>query len=77
MALVSRQNLVFTQSDRMRLNFVLYIIIDEIYVGIVNLCLSQNCNRVTAIDLLQNLVFTQNLENKWTERDQILYTHHH
>ena len=29
------------------------------------LCL-QNCNRVTALDSLQNLVFTQYFENEWT-----------
>ena len=30
--------------------FCIHIIIDKIYVGIVNYCLSQICNRVTALD---------------------------
>ena len=30
--------------------FCIHIIIDKIYVGIVNHCFSQNCNRVTALD---------------------------
>ena len=28
----------------------IHIIIDKIYVGIVNLCFSQNCNRASALD---------------------------
>ena len=31
----------------------------------------QICNRVTAVDLCQNLVFVQYLENEWTEFNQI------
>ena len=31
-------------------NFCIHIIIDKIYVGIVNHCFSQICNRVTALD---------------------------
>ena len=30
--------------------FCIHIIIDKIYFGIVNLCFSQICNRVTALD---------------------------
>ena len=30
--------------------YILHIIIDNIYIGIVNICLWQICNRVTAID---------------------------
>ena len=47
--------------------FCIRIIIDKIYVGIVNFCFSQICNRVTALDSCQNLVFTQSIENEWTE----------
>ena len=44
--------------------FCIHIIIDKIYVGNVNHCFSQICNRVTALDSRQNLVFTQYLENE-------------
>ena len=37
----------------------------------------QICNRVTALDCCQNLVFAQYLENELTNSDQILYTHYH
>ena len=50
--------------------FGIYIIIDKnysMYVGIVKYRFSQICNRVTALDLCQNLVFAQYLENKKTE----------
>ena len=30
--------------------FCIHIIIDKIYVGIVNHCFSQFCNRITALD---------------------------
>ena len=46
--------------------FCIHIIIDKIYVGIVNNCFLQICNRVTAHDSRQNLVFTQLLENELT-----------
>ena len=53
----------------------MHIIIDKIYVGIVNHHFSQICNRVMALDLLQNSVFVQYFENEWTEFDQIfVYT---
>ena len=39
------------------------IIIDNIYIGVVNNCFSQICNRVMALDSCHNLVFTQYLEN--------------
>ena len=48
----------------------IHIIIDKNYsryVGIVKCRFSQICNRVTALDLCQNLVFAQYLDNKKTE----------
>ena len=54
-----------------------HIIIDKIYVAIVKRHFSQICNRVTALDICQKLVFAQKLENGWTEFDQILYTLYH
>ena len=45
----------------------IHIIIDKIYIGIVNNCFSQICNRVTALDLRQNVVFAQYLENELTK----------
>ena len=50
-----------------------HIIIDRIYVDIVNSCFSHICNRVTAVELRQNLVFTQYLENESSESDQIMH----
>ena len=47
--------------------FCIHIIIDKIYVVIVNSCFSQICNRVTALDSCQNLGFTQYLENELTK----------
>ena len=50
--------------------FCIHIIIDKNYsmdVGIVKYRFSEICNRVTALDFCQNLVFPQNLENKKTE----------
>ena len=50
--------------------FCIHIIIDKnysMYVGIVKYRFSQICNRVTALDLCQNLVFAQYLDNKKTE----------
>ena len=44
--------------------FCIHIIIDKIYVGNVYHCFSQICNRVTALDWRQNLVFAQYLENE-------------
>ena len=50
-----------------------HIIIDKIYVGIVNFM--QISNRVTVLDLCQNLDFAPYLENEWTQLYQIfLYT---
>ena len=53
-ALDLRQNLVFAQyleNDRpIKTKFCIHIIIDKIYIGIVNHCFSQICNRVTALD---------------------------
>ena len=42
--------------------FCIHIIIDKIYIGFVNSCFLQICNRVTALDSCQNLVFTEYLE---------------
>ena len=58
-------------------NFCILIIIDQIYVATVRRLFSQICNRVTALDEYQKLVFAQYLENGWTEFNQILYTHDH
>ena len=46
--------------------FCINIIIDKIYIGFVNSCflILQICNRVTALDSCQNLVFTQYLEKE-------------
>ena len=57
--------------------FCIHIIIDKIYIAIVKHHFSQICNRVTAHDRSQKLVFAQYLENGWTEFDQILYTLYH
>ena len=50
--------------------FCIHIIIDKIYIAIVKRHFSQICNRVTALDRCQKLVFAQYLENGWTEFDQ-------
>ena len=47
--------------------FCIHIIIDKIYVGIVNHCFSQICKRVSALDWCQNLVFAQYLANELTK----------
>ena len=47
--------------------FCKHIIIDKIYIGIVNRCFSQIGNIVTALDRRQNLVFAQYLENGLTK----------
>ena len=48
-----RQNLVFAQylekNGPIKTKFCIHIIIDKIYIGIVNHCFSQICNRVTAL----------------------------
>ena len=42
---------VFAQYLENKLNiFFIHIINDKIYVGIVNLCFSQNCNIVPSLD---------------------------
>ena len=45
------------------------IIIDNIYIGVVNNCFSQICNRVMPVDSCQNLVFTQYLQNVGIDRE--------
>ena len=47
--------------------FCIHIIIDKIYVGIVKRHFLHICNRVTALDLCQNLVLAEYLENELTE----------
>ena len=47
--------------------FCIHMIIDKVYVGIVNCNFSQICNRVTALDWRKNSVFVQYLENEWIE----------
>ena len=59
------------------IKFCIHFIIDKINIGIISRHFSQICNRVTALDLLQNSVFVQYFENEWTELNQILYTHYH
>ena len=57
--------------------FCIHIIIDKIYIAKVKHHFSQICNRVTALDRCQKLVFAQYLENERTEFNQILYTLYH
>ena len=57
--------------------FCIHMIIDKIYLGIINRHFSQICKRVTALDWRHNSVFVQYLENVRTEFNQILYTHYH
>ena len=53
-ALDKRQNLVFAQYLKNKLpiktKFCIHVIIDKFYVGNVNHCLLQICNRVTVLD---------------------------
>ena len=57
------------------IRFCIHYIFDKIYVCIEKGHFLQICNRATALDLCQKLVFAQYLENGWTEFNQILYTH--
>ena len=43
----------------------------RMYIGIVKCQISQICNRVTALDLCQNLVFAQYLENENTDEAKL------
>ena len=52
--------------------FCIHIIIDKIYVGVVN---HHFCKFATELRPLS--VFVQYLENEWAEFNQILYTHYH
>ena len=58
---------ILRKNKQIETKFCKHIIIDKIFVDIVNFCFLQICNRVTALDLCQNSVFTQYLENKLTE----------
>ena len=67
-------NILRTNSQNFT-KFYICIHIDKICVGIVTRHFSHICTRVIALDLLQNFVYTQYLENKWTEFDQPLYNY--
>ena len=41
---------ILKKNRLIKTKFCIHIIIDNIYIGIVNSCLWQICNRVTAID---------------------------
>ena len=41
---------ILKMNRRNQTKFCIHIIIDKIYIGIVNHCFSQICNRVTALD---------------------------
>ena len=41
---------ILRTNKQIETKFCIHIIIDKIYVGIVNPCFSQICNRVTALD---------------------------
>ena len=58
---------ILRKNKQIETKFCIHIIIDNIYVGIENLCFSQICNRVTALDCCQNSVLTHYLQNKLTE----------
>ena len=58
---------ILKTNELIKTKFCVHIIIDEIYFDIVNRCFSQIGNRVTALDLRQNLVFAQYLENELTK----------
>ena len=81
MALDRCQKLVFAQylenDGRNLIKFCIHFIIDKIYVAIVKRHFLQICKGVTAFDSYQKLVFAQYLEKRWTEFNQILYTHYH
>ena len=64
---------ILKTNRRIETKFCVHIIIDKIYVGIVNCRFSQICNRVRALESRQNLVFAQYLENELTESDQIMH----
>ena len=48
---------ILKRNRLIKTKFCIHIIIEKIYVGNVNHCFSQNCNRVTALDWRQNFVF--------------------
>ena len=41
---------IFKTNRPIKTKFCIHIIIDKMYVGIINHCFSQICNRVTALD---------------------------
>ena len=53
---------IFKTKRPIKTKFCKHIIIDKFYFGIVNLCFSHICNRVTT-----NLVFAQYLKNELTK----------
>ena len=44
--------------------FCIHIIFDKIYFGIVKRYFSQLCNKITALDIRQDMIFLQYLENE-------------
>ena len=59
---------ILKTSRPIKTKFCIHIIIDKIYVVICkSLFFLQICNRVTALDCRQNLVFAQFLKNEWTD----------
>ena len=68
---------ILRMDGRNLIKFCIDFIIDKIYVAIVKRHFLQICNIVTALDWYQKLVFAQYLEKRWTEFNQILYTHYH
>ena len=55
---------ILKTNRQIKTKFCMHMIIDKICIGNVNHCFSQISNRVTALDLRQNLVFAQYLENE-------------
>ena len=68
---------IVRMDGRNLIKFCIHFIIDKIYLAIVKRHFLQICNGVTALDWYQKLVFAQYLEKRWTEFNQILYTHYH
>ena len=58
---------ILKTNESIKTKFCLHIIIDMIYVVICKSLFSQICNRITALDRRQNLVFAQYLENELTK----------
>ena len=74
MALDRLQNFISAQYQQNLTKFCIHINIDRILCN-VNFFCKFVTELVMALDKCQNFVSAQYLENKWTEFDQILYTH--